>query len=44
MHILHILTYNTVSRYQYLTLAGEGSTLILIYNPISRPTHIPNQF
>ena len=43
-HISHILTYNLVSGYQYLTPAGEGSTLILTYNPVSKLTHIPDQF
>ena len=44
IHISHILTYNLMSGYQHLTLASEGSTLILTYNPVSRLTHIPNQF
>ena len=44
IHISHIFTYNLVSRYQHLTPAGEGSTLILIYNPMSGLTHILDQF
>ena len=40
----HILTYNLVSEYQHLTPIGEGSTLILTYNPVSVLTHIPDQF
>ena len=44
IHISHILTYNPVSEYQHLTPAGERSTLNLIYNPMSKPTHISDQF
>ena len=44
IHISHILTYNPMSRYQHLTPASEGSTLILTYNSMSGLTHIPNQF
>jgi len=42
IHISHILTYNSVSGYQHLTPTGEESTLILIYNPVRRLTHISN--
>ena len=33
-----------MSGYQHLTLAGEGSTHILTYNPVSGCTHISDQF
>ena len=33
-----------MSGYQYLTPAGEGSTFIPTYNPVSRLTHMSDQF
>ena len=33
-----------MSEYQHLTSVGEGSILILAYNPVSELTHIFDQF
>ena len=44
IHISHILTYNPISGYEYLTPAREGLIPILTYNPMSGLTNISDQF